>query len=494
MNSITSGTQGLRPMATRPSAVPQGPVDKAQISSGADLKDVIVVQAPTRDLLKSVSTVAMSDQVAKDLKSQGAQVEDTFSLLPGAAAKVDQKTLDHLKTEGYLVYDNSPRNYLPEPSSELARTGKRRPKPEPQGEDDAPEHPPTPKVMPKVDVPSMLKTDKVNQAGFRGQNVNVAVIDSGYDHPDVPLVDWHDVIEGSDKPVDPVGHGTHCASDVKTCAPDAGIVAIRVMDEKGQGRPSDIIRGIQYAIQHKDDDHIGVINLSLGGPEDGVSSKDDPIDKAVEAAWNAGIVVVSAAGNSGPKNATVGAPGDDPKAISVGAGLNPNEVSFFSSRGPTSDGKSKPDIVAPGEFIVGWAVPNTEIDDLAKTMDKIRSMNDKQLVALLKKNPDFADALSLPQDIMSMPADQRDNLIYSHLEPMYKPSEDSVAAPGTSFASPEVAGVVADLLSARPDATPNQVKSALLDTAKNMGSQFGANDQGHGFVDAQAAVQNLQRA
>jgi subtilisin family serine protease len=348
--------------------------------------------------------------------------------------------------------------------------------------------------MPKVDVPALLRTDKVNQAGFTGQGVNVAIIDSGYDHPDVPLVDWHDVIDGSDKPVDPVGHGTHCASDVKTCAPDAGLVAIRVMNEKGEGRPSDIIRGIQYAISHKDQDHIGVINLSLGGPEDGTPSSEDPLDRAVEAAWNAGIVVVSAAGNSGPQNKTVGAPGDDPKAISVGAALNPNEVSFFSSRGPTSDGKSKPDITAPGEYIVGWAVPNTEIDDMAKTMDKIRSLNDKQLVGLLKKNPDFSQALGLPDDIMTMPADQRDNLVWSHLEPMYKPSDDTVAAPGTSFASPEVAGVAADLLSAKPDASPSEIKTALTSTARNMGSQFGPNDQGKGFVDAFAALQKLQSA
>ena len=70
------------------------------------------------------------------------------------------------------------------------------------------------------------------------------------------------MVDGSADPIDPVGHGTHCAGDILSTAPDAGLVAIRVMNEDGQGRPSDIIRGIQYAITNKTKLNISVINRS----------------------------------------------------------------------------------------------------------------------------------------------------------------------------------------------------------------------------------------
>lgn len=487
MNTISSRQQGLGAM-TRPGTFKAaGGAAPAQADPSSNLEDVIVVRRDA-DLTKGTPNIAISEEVAKDLKSQGAQVEDAFSLLPGASAKVDAGTVAHLKDEGYLVYDNRPRKMVPASPKHSGLPGR------PKGEDDGrpSDVPPTPLQMPKVDVPALLKTDKVNKAGFTGKGVNVAVIDSGYDHPDVPLVAWQDFVDGSDTPIDPAGHGTHCASDVHTTAPDAGLIAIRVMNDKGEGRPSDIIRGIQWAIAHRDQDHIGVINLSLGGPPDGTPPGQDPIDRAVDAAWKAGIVVTTAAGNDGPNPNTIGSPSDDPHAITVGSALDPNHVSYFSSVGPTVDGKVKPDVMAPGEYIVGWAAPNSEIDQMATVMEKLRHMNDTQLVAVMKKNPDLVKGMGLPANWQTMPPADRDALIKSRLEPQYKPTPDTVAAPGTSFASPEMAGVAADLLQAKPGASPDDVKNALTSTAQKMGSQFTPNQQGAGFADAWAALQKLK--
>ncbi|MHB2017258.1 MAG: S8 family serine peptidase [Candidatus Xenobia bacterium] len=322
--------------------------------------------------------------------------------------------------------------------------------------------------------------------------MNVAVIDSGFQHPSKPLVAWEDVIDGSDQPIDPVGHGTHVAGDILQTAPDAGIVAIRVMNQDGQGRPSDIIRGIQYAIDHQKDLNIGVINMSLGGPNDGVSSQDDPIDRAVEQAIRHGIAVVDAAGNDGPKPSTVGSPADDPKGIAVGSALNPQQVSDFSSRGPTADGAAKPDITAPGEFIVSWNVPGSQLDKITTVVEKIRHMDDAQLVKLFQSKPQLIQAFGLPDDVLDRP--DRDDVIKSKLPPMFKPTEDTLAGPGTSFASPLVAGVVADMEQANPNATPAQLKAALKSTASPMDSQFGPNDQGAGFVNAPAAINSIQSA
>src|SRR5690606_39506714 len=97
-----------------------------------------------------------------------------------------------------------------------------------------------------------------------------------------------------------------------------------------------------------------IISLSLGSPPSG-SCRDDPVCRVVEEAWNHGITVVAAAGNSGPEPGTISSPGNHPRIITVGASddndtADPGNdtIASFSSRGPTADGVEKPDLVAPG--------------------------------------------------------------------------------------------------------------------------------------------------
>src|SRR5690606_26426857 len=127
------------------------------------------------------------------------------------------------------------------------------------------------------------------------------------------------------------------------------------LDAEGKGSYVDVIEGLNWVLQNKDAYNIRVVNLSL------VSGIDtpywaDPINQAVEALWEAGVVVVAAAGNGGPDPLTISAPGNDPFVITVGAytdNFTPDDesddyITPFSGAGPTETGFVKPDVVAPG--------------------------------------------------------------------------------------------------------------------------------------------------
>jgi serine protease AprX len=199
--------------------------------------------------------------------------------------------------------------------------------------------------------------------------------------------------------------------------------------------------GIQWCIQHKEKYNIRVISLSLGS-EANTPYKDDPLCQIVEQAWKSGIVVVAAAGNSGPNPGTIASPGIHPLIITVGAtddlettDRRDDKVARFSSRGPTIDGISKPDIVAPGTNIVS-----------------------------LRSKCSFLD-LSMPE--------KRIARYYFSLS-------------GTSMATPIVAGVVALMASANPTISPDEIKQRLLKTADSLNQD--KNIQGAGQADAEKAV------
>src|SRR4029434_5563276 len=153
-------------------------------------------------------------------------------------------------------------------------------------------------------------------------------------------------------------------------APGANIISLKVLDAKGQGVVGNVIEAIDYAITNKARYNIRVINMSLGGPVT-QGWADDPLCQAVERAYRAGITVVASAGNFGkaedgrPLYGGITTPGISPFAITVGA-LNTkgtpyrsdDEVASYSSKGPTMyDHLVKPDLVAPGNKILGLAVP-----------------------------------------------------------------------------------------------------------------------------------------
>src|SRR6266853_5725113 len=242
--------------------------------------------------------------------------------------------------------------------------------------------------------------DIARSMGYDGTGVGVAVIDSGvnsvFDLTQAGSSKTSRILysqnfdPSANTTSDLYGHGTHVAGIIagnggsSTCgncdvtfrgiAPNANIINLRVLDQNGSATDSTVIAAIQRAIALKSQYNIGVLNLSLGR---GVfeSYKLDPLCQAVEQAWNAGIVVVVAAGNYGRDNSnnnegygTITAPGNDPYVITVGAMRTmgtatraDDVIASYSSKGPTMlDHIVKPDIVAPGNLIVSSLASPTD--------------------------------------------------------------------------------------------------------------------------------------
>lgn len=281
-----------------------------------------------------------------------------------------------------------------------------------------------------------------NASSYSKNDIVIAVIDTGIDGSHVDLaggkvIEWQDFVNGKSTPYDDNGHGTHVASIAagtgtgnnlyKGVAPGAALVGIKVLDSNGSGTMSTVTAGIDWAVQNKDIYGIKVINLSLGTSTS--SDGTDSTSLAVNGAVDSGIVVVVAAGNSGPARYTIGSPGAAEKAITVAAMADVGELGFnlasFSSRGPTADGRIKPDIAAPGYNI---------------TAAKANSIN------------------------------------------------GYVTYSGTSMATPFVAGTVALMLSANINLAPLDAKNIIMTTAKSWGPPSKNIDYGVGRLDAYEAI------
>jgi serine protease AprX len=250
---------------------------------------------------------------------------------------------------------------------------------------------------------------------------------------------------------DAYGHGTFVAgiaADSATgyagVAPTAPLVSIDVLNSQGMGLTSDVIAACDWIVQNKDTYNIRVANFSLHGTAP-ASVFWDPLDRAVEKLWFDGVTVVTAAGNYGTGSTPSGvlyAPGNDPFVITVGAddiggnvSVNNDSTPTWSAWGYTYDGFAKPEVAAPGRYQIG-PIPATST--LATTR---------------------------PTDVTA---------------PGY------IQLSGTSFAAPVVSGEAAYMLALHPNWTPDQVKGAIMLTAKPEPSATPASD-GVGLVDSAAA-------
>lgn len=281
---------------------------------------------------------------------------------------------------------------------------------------------------------------------FSREDVVIAIIDTGIDtgHQDLTgkVIAWKDWVNGRTSPYDDHGHGTHVAgiaagrgaanAAYTGVAPGASLVGLKVLNSAGSGSLSDVQAAVEWCIANKDAYNIRIISMSLGTSQS--SDGTDGVSQAVNRAVDSGIVAVVAAGNSGPARYTVGAPGAAARAITVGAMADPGEKGFslasFSSRGPTRDERTKPDIAAPGVAIMA---------------------------------------------------------------PKANSGNGYAAYSGTSMATPFVAGTAALILDADPSLTPAQVREILVTTAQDWGPAAQDIDYGYGRLDAYAAVAKAAR-
>ena len=275
-------------------------------------------------------------------------------------------------------------------------------------------------------------------SGYTGKGVKICVIDTGIDpnHPDFAgrLEQIEDFT--GEGPIDGNGHGTHVASvavgngaasegKYRGVAPEATLLSAKVLRGDGSGRMSFVMAGIEWALDQDAD----IINLSLGarGNGDGTDATSAACDEAVKM----GAIVIAAAGNEGPDDHTVGSPGCARSVITIGASTDDDTIADFSSRGPTKDGRNKPDVVFPGAGVIAARASGTRLG-----------------------------------------------------EPI---NEYYTSVNGTSMAAPHAAGLAALMLQANPDLTHHQVKEIFTEAVKPLHSDL--NSQGKGRVLGQRAIE-----
>ncbi len=451
----------------------------ADIGNAFEGNEPLIVPEPPDDAFVQVIVVASPQQQQlslDELTGRGFVLQRQLALVDGAVGQVAPELLHELRSEGYAVHHDHTEGIGPHIPSGVAPT------------DDP--------SLPSVDPVAMTRVDLLHAAGLTGQGKVVALLDSGFDHPGFDLVAWHDVRDGQAAPHDEMGHGTHLAGLLHAAAPDAGIVAVRVMDQADNSRDH-VVQGIEWVLDHKDTYGIDVISISLQIPSDGVPHELDLMCRHVQLAVNAGLHVTVAAGNDGPEAHTIGSPAEAPAAITVGAVRDEHTVSEFSARGPTDAHLHKPDVMAPGEYLESWCPETSAMWAFAQQFAQMRQMTDGQLIAaaqhVASSNPKLFKELELPANIFSMPVGEAGPLIRQAIPDLYPAGPGRILAAGTSCAAPQVAGIVACMLQAPPDPTPADLKTALMDGAVAVGA-YGVDVQGAGRVDAAGALEVLTSA
>lgn len=312
-------------------------------------------------------------------------------------------------------------------------------------------------------------------AGFQGQGVTVAVVDSGINGslndfntkwyswwPTSRIVahesfgELFNALTYSTQPEeteDQFGHGTHVAGIIggngasswglyMGVAPKVNLVNLRVANRQGMAYEADMVDALQWIYDHRDEHNIRVVNVSINSatPQ---SYHTSPLDAALEILWFDGIVVVASAGNNGAgsDNGILYPPANDPFVITVGAADDKGNwypwddiICPFSAYGTTESGFAKPELVAPGAHIISL--------------------------------------LSSPSNTMAT----------EHPEAIVDGSFLQLS--GTSMAAAVTSGAVALLLQAHPDLNPDQVKYRLMATARAMGQP----GSGAGLLNVWSAI------
>ncbi|MCH5256422.1 MAG: S8 family peptidase [Lachnospiraceae bacterium] len=279
-------------------------------------------------------------------------------------------------------------------------------------------------------------SDRLQQS-CKGDPITVAVLDTGiYQHPDLAgrIIAFQDYVNYKNRIYDDSGHGTHVAGIIggnghmsngkfTGIAPRCLFCVVKILDHNGDGSIESMYKGLLWILQNRLRHRIRVLNISVGIGESGEEEKFKELVGLLEAIWDAGIVVVCAAGNAGPENGTISPLGNSRKVITVGCheggyfGKREDLCENYSGRGDSSMYVRKPDVVAPGTDII--------------------SCNSR--------------------------------------------ANDYVKKSGTSMATPIVSGAAALLLERHPYYNNEQIKRKIVYSARDLGDSW--NKQGWGMID-----------
>ncbi len=262
-------------------------------------------------------------------------------------------------------------------------------------------------------------------------------------HPDFGnrIIGFADFVNRRRDIYDDCGHGSHICGIIggdgrmsegkyMGMAPGCSLIALKVLDRKGNGYARDVLAGIDWLLDRKEKLGIRIVNISVGSGGTKAINEESALVRGVNRAWDAGLVVVVAAGNNGPGRMSVTTPGISRKVITVGCSDDHREILVsgrrmidYSGRGPTAACVCKPDLVAPGSSVVSCA--GRSAGSIGNARYAIKS--------------------------------------------------------GTSMSTPVVSGAIALLLEKYPDMTPKEVKMKLMRSSRDLG--LSKNQQGWGLLD-----------
>lgn len=305
--------------------------------------------------------------------------------------------------------------------------------------------------------------------GVTGAGVSIAILDTGIDYQHqafgscsgvgaigCKVIAGYDFINDDADPLDDNGHGTHVAgivsgnglgstgNSMKGIAPQSNLMVYKVLNQSGSGNLSQLLMALEYALDPNQDgdfsDRADIVNLSLGFNN---VIKIEPLDESLDNLNALGVLIIAAAGNSGPKKFSVYSPASNQSTLAVAASTHlplsqdsgsPDQKASYSSIGGVENAyhgeKLKPEIIAPGGDI--------HTGDLGAFVSGIGSV--------------LSDTIYLGTGLHLNPI----NDYYSRLS-------------GTSMAAPHVAGAAALLIELYPGITTSELKSRLMLGAVDLG-------------------------
>jgi len=344
-----------------------------------------------------------------------------------------------------------------------------------------------------------------------GRGVCIAMVDSDFViHPDLSMptqriVRYYDAVEDEEHDLPPTiassrhWHGTMTActaagngylsrGEFTSLAPNATVVLIRTMNDSGRVSTPTIVRALRYIGAHAVEFGIRVVNMSVYSDEID-HTLDHPVNQAVEDICARNIVVVAAAGNN--PFSPIRPPAAAPSALTVGGLDDKNtlgqedEELYHSTFGITQLGVQKPELIAPAIWLPAPILPGTSTHTQASALCALDMLTDEMLLACA---PSLMPHSGLPMHLWTsrnIPALRTaiTEMIDKELiaSPYYKMVD------GTSFASPVIASIVAQMIELSPMLTPAEVKEILTSTARPLES-FPTLRQGAGVVSQRAAL------
>jgi len=350
-----------------------------------------------------------------------------------------------------------------------------------------------------------------------GRGVTMAFLDAGFfAHPDLTrpvdrIVHYQDVTgnggtradletpnesswHGMMTSVVACGNGWLSGGLYRSLASEARVVLVKCGDVR-RVRHDDIRRGLEWVATHRDRFDIRIVNVSVGGDFE-ASYLSDALSQVAESLSRAGVLVCAAVGNAGHlPGHPVMPPASAPSVLAVGGVDDKNQLAFdyydmyHSSYGPTVDGLQKPEVLAPGIWVAAPILPGTPTAAQARLIEQLHSAPATELRALIEAHPGVDPALDAaahlePPLIRQLVEGRRrdENVISGH----YKHVD------GTSFASPIVASLAAQMLEVNPALTPSAVRSILIRTARRL-PHVPVDRQGWGMVSPARAIEEAER-